>query len=136
MNAIEYPSWCADCWVATQVFRKLGFSADDIFFGHVDVEQVGRCAVVALCIGEKQFTWVVDRLEGDTAEIEVTWKEFLAALNAASDAERKAVWNVSTVLPRTGFSYIELWKGLRAKGIACPAFAEADEKLDAILGGN
>lgn len=133
MNPLESPKWCTDCWVAMQVFRRLGFSADDVYFGHAFVVGAGWCVIVALC-REARFTWVIEQVEGKSADIEATWLAFATHMNSLGDTERNAICSSNTVLARDKFSYLGMWKALHAKGIRCPAFAEADEKIDEILG--
>jgi hypothetical protein len=114
--------------VAVQAFRRLGFPAEEIFFGCKPAKDregvVKQGIIVQLQRGGKDFSWVLAPYEGDAAKAEATWKAFAAEMNSASEAELQAVWNSSHIVRTGGPGYLMIANALIAKGIDVPKFAE------------
>ncbi len=127
----QYPSWCAEAWVAFQILRNMGFTADDIYFGCADVIGVGHAATMNLVQPGREFVWTLARLGDEKADdVEATWTKFATDMNASTEAERQAVWDSAKDI-WVDFTYIRLWTVLRNKGFLVPSFADVEEKLDA-----
>jgi hypothetical protein len=125
---INVPAWCAEAWTAVQTLRRLGFSADDIFFGCQPVKDrdgvTKQAILVQLKRGEKDFAWVLEPYDGDAAEAEATWREFAGEMNNATYAELQAVWDSSHIVRNGGPGYLMIASVLMSKGIDVPKFQE------------
>lgn len=124
-----YPSWCADSWVMHQIFRKLGFTADDIYFDVANTIDGGpNCILVSIKQGNIEFSVNLGRVESKPEETYRIWNEFIVAVNTvATDAEHKALWEASELekkLPRT-----ELILRIIDKGINIPSMPAHDVEM-------
>lgn len=127
---VAYPSWCADSWVMHQIFRKLGFLPDDIYFDvHDTIDGGPNCILVSIKQGDLTFSVNLGRVDPKPEEVYRIWNGFIVAVNnTASEAEHKALWDASEwekKLPRT-----ELILRMIDKGIKIPTMpAESVEML-------
>ena len=122
MNAaIITPDWCADAWAMHQVFRNLGFEAEDIYFDHELEASVGKpCVLVSVKQGEVTFTVTIAPVDlTHEACVEIS-RNFVAQMGVASDAELRAVYRASKFqqeLPRVDLILAMLRKGITLRTI-------------------
>lgn len=113
---IDGPAWCADAWVMHQIFRKLDFVPDDIFFDcHDTIDGGPNCALVSVRQGDVTFTVNLGHVETPPEKTQEIWASFVNDINRASDGELQAVWDSSELqkkLPR-----MELLLAMMRKGI-------------------
>lgn len=116
MNAaIHTPAWCADAWVMHQLYRKLGFSPDDIYFDCLDtIDRGPQCVLVSVKRGEQTFMFNLGHVETEPQATYEIWANFVRYMIAATDAEHEAVWDASEVQQK--LSRVELILRLIDKG--------------------
>jgi len=129
MNAaINMPAWCADAWLMHQIFRKLGFAPDDIYFDCHDTLDGGpNCILVSVKEGEREFIMNLGRTRTSREESYRLWAAFAADMNAASAAEHQALWDSSVIqqkLPRVELILRLIDKGFSLDKVFDPGHVE------------
>ena len=129
MNAaIQTPAWCADAWVMHQLYRKLGFTPDEIYFDCLDtIDRGPQCVLVSVKREEKTFMFNIGHVETPPEATYEIWSNFALHMNQAPDAELQAIWEASEVqqkLPR-----MELILRLVDKGFMLTGLSAKDVEL-------
>lgn len=116
---ITYPLWCSDAWALHQMFRELGIPAEDLYFGIAETSLHGKQSVrVTAKEGTVEYTVSVGPARMAERKAISLWKKFVMSMNAATDAELRAIVHGSKLLDALPLG--ELLARLLAKGFALP----------------
>ncbi len=119
----DYPKVYRDALACFEAFRRLGFSADEIFFGFDVVDGERDMVHMQLQTQGKTFTVTVAPIPGASrAKVAKTWKAIAKLMNelpAHSEEWRECVWDQH--LLGTSTEYFTLFAtGIQEKGIIIP----------------
>lgn len=96
----EYPKAYRETVALFEAFRRLNFSADQIYFQVGVGDPGGACSIhLVLLVGEEKFTAVTGIVFEDPDVIEKRWKELAQAVadRTIPEDELKANWAASMV---------------------------------------
>jgi hypothetical protein len=116
----QYPQSYRDALAHWAAFRKLGFSADEIFFGFGPVSREPDIMHVQLATQGKTFTVVVAQLMGAQRDSVVRmWEEISALYNEAPDKDRDAVHEGHLIGSSLDY-FATFAQAIIAKGVIAP----------------
>lgn len=111
----SYDAPILEAWAAWELFRRMGFSSDDLAFA---VNAIGEVCIVLKAQG-KQFSVAVALVgPGDAVADRLIeqWHRFSETLQVAPEQELQTIWDRSLARQRTGETLVLM----RAKGFVIP----------------
>ncbi len=120
MRLQDYPQSYRDALAHWGAFRKLGFSADEIFFGFGPVSYEPDIMHVQLVTQGKTFTTVVAQLPGASrAKVIRQWAAISKLYNVAPDEDREVVHRGHLIGSSQDY-FVTFAQAIIAKGIIAP----------------
>jgi hypothetical protein len=123
MQLKDYPKPYKELYAVHQSFRRLGFSADEIFVSVSNIVGLGTNILCAhLRTQDKEFIYTVAAMGNDIVHREVLdkWTSFATQLGTASEGELETIWKESELGSLSG-RFDELGFRLLEKGFRIPA---------------
>lgn len=121
----DFPKSYRDALAHFEAFRRLGFSADDIFFGFGEVSGEPDVMHLQLKTQGQEFTVSIAQIPGATYEqVTKTWEQVAGLLPVASEAEMLACWD-GHLLGSSLEYFAMLASCIQEKGIWVPYLAQA-----------
>lgn len=111
----------AECFAIFDLFRRLGFTPEQIFF-LPDVRGPSLRVTVGmeLLVEGERFSVALDTCD-DPVEAAAAWPAFAEGLKDRTQAELQALWDRATFAPHYAVAIVA---GLKLKGIRIPRLAQ------------